>query len=197
MQAQSTIDTWNGLTNYQGAQEFMDLSRQELGADVTIEAAVAAYVRDLPDMFPDPDGEWTQDDLDAAAASLCAYLENTRGVEWDIPAEEVAAIEQQATDMTDINEIARRIEREFRADYDKICAALTAINERGDAIEYHGTVAAGLMQEHGTHVTGLTVPPLDAEVRARLLAQARELGSALHALKRQMQREMDALWPIR
>lgn len=73
------IDTWNGYTNSQPPQEFMDGSRAQ-GHD-TIEAAVLAYVTEIK---PDWAGEGLDDDeANDIYGDLVAYLERTRGDEWN------------------------------------------------------------------------------------------------------------------
>lgn len=86
---QHTTDTWNGMTNYQLPQEFMDISRQRWGVEVTIDAAVRAYVDEIA---PDWAGEGlTVEEAEDVCGNLVAYLDRTRGVEWDVAEEPSAA----------------------------------------------------------------------------------------------------------
>ncbi len=101
---QSLHDTWNGYVGHQPHQTFMDISRQELGAEVTIEQAVTAYVAEalvdwqrtydewfetesedadeyerhaLASRYPRPEADWL-------VRALSYELEYTRGETWDV-----------------------------------------------------------------------------------------------------------------
>jgi len=70
MTFQQSAEIWAGFVGSQSPAEFMEVSRSK-GYN-TAEEAVAAYVRELPNMFPDDD--ITADQLPEIHDGLLRYL---------------------------------------------------------------------------------------------------------------------------
>jgi hypothetical protein len=75
--------TWNNYTNYQGAQEFMNVSRERYGAGCTIELAVGEYVAEMAPEWVENRASMEFCSIEYVRRHLIAYLESTHGDEWD------------------------------------------------------------------------------------------------------------------